>query len=381
MVEEPVGTWLCPTCSPNKAFYAKQLVQKREDSPLVPEAEKADEPAGSGVWQQEREREQVLTLGTREKEVAKKGVAVKRPAAPKPKPRWVGWVELSSEGEEDFKTRVDAQWSVDNVISGKRRRASKAVGEDTETGSRTLRRNSRRKRIIETDSDEEEGESVYQEKDQQQQQEEEGEEEEEEEEGAPVHRKASVIDMLSGDSDDSEYAMDVDAGADDADEDSADELSDPHSDSWEESILPDQIRADSTSHRDRKTQVSEPEPEDLEDSMDMEYQDKSLEASSSHASDVSEHVDANEYMDDNEVPGASRAHVNASPDREVAVSPVTQVSERARRREEEGHEVPELDPAPQAVESNNSAPLYQRQGNCWGDFPESAIRSTLPRLA
>ena len=374
MVEEPVGTWLCPTCSPNKTFYAKQLVQKRGDSPLVPEAEKADDPADSRVWQQEQEREQVLTLGTREKEVAKKGVAVKRPAAPKPKPRWVGWVELSSEGEEDFKTRVDAQWSVDNVISGKRRRASKAVGEDTETGSHTLRRDSRRKRIVETDSDEEEGESVYQEKDQQQEEEE--EEEAEEGEGAPVHREASVIDMLSGDSDDSEYAMDVDAGADDADEDSAGELSDPHVDSWEENyILPDQIRADSTSHRDRKTQVSEPEPED------MEYQDKSLEASSSHASDVSEYVDANEYMDDNEVSGASRAHVNASPDREVAVSPVRQVSERAIRREEEGHEVPELDPAPRAVESNNSAPLYQRQGNCWGDFPESAIRSTLPRLA
>ena len=163
---------------------------------------------------------------------------------------------------------------------------------------------------------------------------------------------------------------------------SADELSDPQSDSWEERyILPDQIRADSTSHRDRKTQVSEPEPEDLEDSVDMEYQDKSLEASSSHASDVSEYVDANEYMDDNEVSGASRAHVNASPDREVAVSPVTQVSERAIPPEEEGHEVPELDPAPRAVESNNSALLYQRQGNCWGDFPESAIRSTLPRLA
>lgn len=373
MVEKPVGTWLCPTCSPNEAFYAKQLVQKREDSPLVPEAEKADEPAGSRVWQQEQEREQVPTLGTREKEVAKKGVAVKRPAAPKPKPRWVGWVELSSEGEEDFKTRVDAQWSVDNVISGKRRRASKAVGEDTETGSPTFRRNSRRKRIVERDSDEEEGESVYQEKDQQQHQQ---QEEEEEEEGAPVHRKASVTEFLSGDSDDSEYAMDVDAGADDGDEDSADELSDPHSNSWEERhILPVQIRADSTSHRDRKTQVSEREPEDLEDSKDMEYQDKSLEASSSHASDVSEYVDANEYIDDNEVSGASRAHVNASPDREVAVSPVTQVSEPAIRREEDGHEVP------RTVESNNSAPLYQRQGNCWGDFPESAIRSTLPRLA
>ena len=365
MVEEPVGTWLCPTCSPNKAFYAKQLVQKREASPLVPKAEKADEPAGSRVRQQERKREQVPTLGIREKEVAKKGVAVKRPAAPKPKPRWVGWVELSSEGEEDFKKRVDAQWRIDDVISGTRRRASKAVGEDTETGSRTLRRTSRiggRKRIVETDSDEE-GKSVYQGKEQQQQQ----------QQQAPVHGEASVIDILSGDSDNSEFAMDLDTGADDADDDSANELSDPHSDYREERYIPpDQIRADSTSHRDRKTRVSEAEPEDLEDSMDIEYQDKSLEASSSHASEVSEYVDANEYIDDNEASELPRTHVSGSYGREVAVSPVAQVSERASRRadtinvdaENHGHEVQELNAISPAVESNNRAPLYQRQGNC-----------------
>ena len=375
MVEEPVGTWLCPTCSPNEAFYAKQLVQKREPSRLVSKAEKADEPAGSRVRQQERKREQVPTLGIREKEVAKKGVAVKRPAAPKPKPRWVGWVELSPEGEEDFKKRVDAQWRIDDMSSGMRRRASKSVGEDTETGSRTLRRTSRvggRKRIVKTDSDEE-GKSVYQEKAQQQQQ----------QQQAPVHGEASVIDILSGDSDDSEFATDLDTGADDADEDSANELSDPHSDSQEERYIPpDQIRADSTSHRDRKTRVSEAEPEDLEDSMDLKYQDKSLEASSSHPSDVSEYVDANEYIEDNEASEVPRTHVSGSYGREVTVSPVAQVSERASRRadtinvdaENHGHEVQELN-------ANNRVPLYQRQGNCWGDFPESAIRSTLPRLA
>ena len=381
MVKEPVGTWLCPSCSPSESFYLKQLVQEQEPPPLAPKRERADEPASPRGREQEQEQQPVL--GTRKKEVAKKGVAVKSLAAPKPKPRWVGWVELSSEVEEDFKMRVDAQWSVDNVISGNRRRASKAVGEDTETGSRTLRRHSRvggRKRVVETDSDEE-GVTVYQEKDQQQrqQEDEDEEEEEEEEEEASVHRKASVIDMLSGDSDDSEYAMDVDAGADDADEDSTDEPSDALSDSGNERHgSPDLVRT-----------VTAVEPEDLEDSMDIEYQDRSFEANSSHTSDVSEYVDANEYMDDNEASEPFRTQANDSHDGEMAVSPIIQISERATRRADtidvdavnEDHEVQGLDHAPRAVESSNCAPLYQRQGNCWGDFPESAIRSTLPRLA
>ena len=137
VTEAPAGTWLCPSCSPSAAFYIKQLVTKRAASPVGPEVEMTDEAASSNT------RKQKPVFDVKEKDVPKKGVAVKKDGEKKPKPKWIGWVELSSDGEQEFKQKVDAQWDVEDDIVGRRRRSSRAIVKETELNPRALRARSR----------------------------------------------------------------------------------------------------------------------------------------------------------------------------------------------------------------------------------------------
>ena len=218
VTEVPAGTWYCPDCSPSATFYIKQLVTKRPASPVVPNFEMADATPNS------KTRKQKSVLEIKEQHVAKKGIAVKKNGEKKPKPKWMGWVELSSDGEQEFKQKVDAQWEVDDDIVGKRRRCSRAMSQETEFSPRALRARLRPEQKIDEhaleeheDEGEDEGEdrgedsdvSIY----------EENEDTsvdtsaESEESKEPVYknkpdvrRRASLVRITSSDSDDSEEA-------------------------------------------------------------------------------------------------------------------------------------------------------------------------------
>lgn len=397
------GTWLCPSCSPSAAFYIKQLVQNSAAPSPTPKVEKTGGRAALSSAPRHKStaeragskgKEQQPVAERKMKEVANKGVAVKKPAAKKPKPKWIGWVEMTSDGEEEFKKTVDAQWSVEDVVLGKRTRASKSMEEENGTSSRTLRRNSRRK-IIETDSEEEE-KPVYQ-RDQQEEaaDSEESVYQEEEKEEVRVQRRVSVLEIPSDDSNDSEDTMDMDEGAKDADKGIADEPFDTSTNSaGERQFSPDLVRTDLSPDQDGKSNVSEVEIEGLEDIMDE-----------SHDAVGSDLSDGSEYVDDENSSASTEVLVTAPKGREVAdshspppaslpatnsagpsaVSPILQVSEQATQLEDaievdaenESHEDEVSVITPPMVDF---ATVYKRQGNCWGEFRESAIRSTLPRL-
>ena len=381
VTEPPVGTWLCPKCCPNAEFYVKQLVKPRAAPPVASrKIEKRAEASGS------KSKEQEPQVEKRKGEVAKKGTAVKKPAQskpqPKPKPRWLGWQEMSSDGEEEFKKNVDAQWRVEDVSGQKRRRVPKVVFEEDEAGSSRLSSHSRaqRKRRVIVTSSEEEGDDddearvqqrpedadsegvVYQEK-----------EEEEEED-----------DITDNDDDDDEDDNDDDKEQDDDEEeeqgnssknfdssedDTMDWESEPpiSGDGSPSKLSPrDSEVARQISHQlgqldqNLEDRASQGGVEDSEDSMEI---DSHHEIRDSDASDGSRYIDGDE--DD-----ASTSET-ASP----AVSPVSEGSESADERED-GMDVDAGDEGQTPV-----AARYQRQGNCWGNVPDSAIRSTLPRLA
>ena len=284
MTEAPAGTWLCPSCSPSAAFYIEQLVTKRAASPVVPK-----EAAGSATGKQKKQKP---VSAMKERVVAKKGVAVKKSGAQKPKPKWKGWMELSSDHEQEFKKNVNAQWDVEADVVGRRRRGSRAVVQESELNSRALRARFRseqemNKAAHDEDEDEDEGEEaesdeyIYQ-----------------DEEDTSVHTSAeseeseksqvSVIYIPSDDSNDSENTMDID--------------------------------------------------------------DSSQSAPSEFAPGTSP-------------PGTSE------------VSPILEASLSAIGHENDQELLLATDPI-----VNNANLRDRRQGICWGGFPESAMRSTLPRL-
>ena len=351
MIEEPVGTWLCPSCSPNAVFYVKQLAQKRAVQPLVAKVKKTGESPGSRTKGQGKD-EEIMTRKDMKEEVGTKGTAVKKPVQEKPKELWKGWIVMSSDTEEEFKKNVDAQWNTDTSIMGKRRTRSKVATQEDESHSRELKTRLRARgkvRIVETYSEDEQeqeqdredvedeeaesNESVYQDL-----KEDEGDDENNdiEKAAAPVRRNRPLVKTSSDDSQKSEDAMDVDGGSHEITEHSSDDLSDPSAESdGERRSSPELIQPHSISDRDDEDLASGLEAEELEDSMDMELHDENLESSSSSA-----------------------------------ISFGLQVSLSAAGRED----TVGIDTLA-AV-----AGLSQRQSNCWGRFPESKIRSTLPRL-
>ena len=387
MTEEPVGTWLCPSCSPTAAFYVKQLVKKPASSPVVPKIEKTDQPATSKPEKQK----QAPGTETKKKEIVKKGVAVKKPAAKKPaeknsKPKWLGWVEMSSDGEEEFKKNVDAQWSVEDGFVGKRTRASKATAKENGPSPRSLRPRSRPERSIDKEEDDKE-------EDDKEEDEKEEDEKEEADSDESVFQESEFI-ISSNDSDNSENAMDVDHGPIDTVQNISDLLSSLFSASGEGD--PSTLGHEGSAPKwDDDANASENKAEDLEDSMDMGHQDEQHEASGNDPSDDPE------YMDDGHSSGSSPLPVPTPFVREVAdsvssspepapfidltepstISPGLEVSEPAIIIEDDDadSDVQEIQ-APATPIVIDYAALYKRQGNCWGEFPESAVRSTLPRL-
>ena len=115
VVEEPVGTWLCLTCSPNAAFYAKQLAKKPAASSLVSTFKKGATPSsakpvtkvprvaapfssnekkiapesGPSIFDTISAKKRAPISQTESGAVAKKGLAVKWPPVPEmPQRKW-----------------------------------------------------------------------------------------------------------------------------------------------------------------------------------------------------------------------------------------------------------------------------------------------------
>ena len=397
VIEEPVGTWLCPKCCPNAEFYVKQLVNKNAATPGA-------EASGSKRKKQEPEVEK------RKREVAKKGTTVKKSAQskpePKPKPRWLGWQEMSSDGEEEFKKNVDARWTVQDGGDRKRTRVSKIVAEEDEAGPSRLSSRSRaqrRRRVIVTSS----------------------EEEEDEEEEAKVQQRAEEADSKESiyrekeDEEDDDDDSDGDDKEQDDDDDEQEEHSDPSDDdTMDGDSVPPGSRDGSPSNlstRDseewrllaRQLGQSDQDPETSASKGDAEDRDDHrMDTDSDHdtrdgdLSDRSRYID--EDKDDAPTPPRTPPKIPHGGGREAsgsgslspalteaaspAVSPVSGASQSADERGgsmdiEAQDEDQTPVPGTPAVESGAVAALHQRHSNIWGQFTESAIRSTLPRLA
>ena len=406
---------MCPSCSPSAAFYIKQLVTKRVPSPFVPKIEMTDEAA---VLKTRKQKQKPILETSKAKNVAKNGVAVKKHIEKKPKSKWIGWVEVSSDGEQEFKQKVDAQWDVEDDIIGKRRRVSNAMIQENELSPRALRARSRPEQQVNKrarDEHEQEGEdegkdddedmdaepdiSLYEEKEDtsvntgtgsdepdeslyeekgdtsvdtsaESKESEESEDSlyqenpqdapvrrreslisissqnsEDSEEG-PVRRRARVIYTSSDDSEDSGDPMDVDQEPTSVEINSSDELSDPSSSSGDKT--PSSVgQASFISEGSHEQIPSQPEATDNEDSMDlayedaMEYQNEEPKESHSNPPTGPEYVDDDDV--DNDVQGLQASNT---------ATPIV----------------------------DNASLQNQRQVNCWGQFHESAVRSTLPRL-
>ena len=403
-----------------------------------------DEAASSKTTKQKQKQKPMLEI--KEKDVAKKGVAFKKRGEKKPKPKWRGWVELSSDSEQEFKKKVDAQWDVEDDLVGKPRRGSRAMTQETELSPRALRARSRPEQQInkrardehedecedegedrEAESDvsiyqddedtsvptsagsEESSESIYQEKEDtsvhtsaESKESEESLDQEnpqdapvrrsvslinissddaEYSEEAPVRRRASVIYISSDDSSDSGDTMDVDQEPITIEINSSDELS-----------------AKLASESNNTEKASQPEAEDstdMEYEDALEYQDEEPKASRSDPSAGPESLDDAHSSPTNAPHSNETADSQGPPPSEPApatitlstgtwgVSPILKASLPATVYEDamdihtdDDVQEPLLATNP-TVDHENP---YKHQNNRWGEFPESAIRSTLPRL-
>lgn len=385
VTEEPAGTWLCPSCSPNAAFYIKQLVKGRAASPLLPTSGKAVTPTSSKAKEPVPEVKEKGTVKkgiavkdpvaeeakgqeaeTTNGKISKKGIATKKAASERAKPRWIGWVEMSSDGEEDYKKKVNAKFLMEDGVKGKRTRGSKASPEEDETGPRRFRTRSRpgrkAKNVVETDSDEEEGsermDSVYQ----KHEEEECGDETSSPEDGsmheeAPVNKDAPVKNDASVfQEDDEEDTMEIDQESEKEDQGSADEPSD--TDGEDSDVSP-------PARRERESGAPGPVRKGGGNGADGPSQRTATCAPAARSDTPSR------------FPTSDRTGgmVAASPTGDDAMD----LDEGGEGHGSHGGRMA-VTVSP-AVESNDYAARYQRQGNCWGEFPESAIRSTLPRLA
>ncbi|CAF9921136.1 hypothetical protein IMSHALPRED_005092 [Imshaugia aleurites] len=266
--------------------------------------------------------------------VVKKGIAVRKPVPEKPKPKWRGWLEMPSDEEEEYKMNVDAAWAVEDGIKARRTRASKAMGDEDETGMRRLRARSRREYNTTMHLDTDSEESVHEKEEEEEEEEEENDEEEEDEEENFVFLEDS---------------MDVYEETESEDEETTEDSFDP---------LYDVSETDPPTPRPVRTKF-ENAPAHV-DSGSQRAPRSSTPARSDSDSGNQPRIPWSPS------PERSRRITVASPE---LVPPVPSTSEDNMERRVEG-----------AFHHVFAPPLYPSQGNRWG-FPECAVRSTLPRLA
>ena len=298
----------------------------------------------------------------------KKGPAIKKPAPKKPKPKWVGWVQLSAKDEENYKKKVNAEFTMEDGVQGKRTRTSRVAAEDIETGSSRLRARSisgDKKVVVKTDSDDEEEIDEDDIVDLEKEEEEEeafGNEDASSSEDALMYNEASLDGSASNEVESvEEDSMEIDEESQHDDGGSVNYLSDPPFDNNEDD--PDA----SSAELGENSSAAGQSPGNVESGSDESDSPRSPAASSSS---------------DAELPPSSDSPLEETAAQQGQASPASPPSEDSMEvdAEDEGHEGQVPVTVHPAVESDNYAALYQHKGNYWGEHPESAIRSTLPRL-
>ena len=91
----PVGDWICPRCRPIGGSNPRTQARRRLSSaiPVFPNL-------GRGA-----------PAPLKKEASYAKGVAIKKVTPKKEKPRWKGWVEVSSTVEDEFKRKVEEPWA------------------------------------------------------------------------------------------------------------------------------------------------------------------------------------------------------------------------------------------------------------------------------
>ena len=407
MTDEVVGTWLCPGCSPNATFYIKQLVKRRVAPPHVTLSEKMAKGTPSRTQEQEQTsqnkgivrkgvavKKPAPSLPTRlsravnshhfEEEsapaakkrlVVKKGVAVTKPTAESAKPKWVGWVELPSDEEEEYKKNVEAKFWTEDAVKGKRTRSSKTTARENENGTRRLRTRSRPveniSKMVATDSD---SWSHVDFSSSDSSSSSDGNYKEQEEQDAsiqtkPSRRRAPATEETSNDHEDledSEDTMDTPARSE---ESNFDELYDVSDAEEERDVSP------------------------TSDVLPMEVEEDQGQNGSNNISNYSEYPNDNDESaptKDLSRPSRVRRMVVDSSSSSSSAEPISPAGLSATSPEapasplsEDSMDVDEDEGDEKNEDGNDQGwglgtVLYQRQGDCWGEYPESAVRSTLP---
>lgn len=138
VTEEPSGDWLCSMCGLRSTKGAGLGKQRRGvKTPMFPKLGKTAATAFNGTL--DRENKSGRGVADKTHVGAKKGVAVKKAPPKKEKPKWIGWVEMTSEGEEEYRENVFAAQGAVSVANGRRTKARATQSMERPTRSRTLR--------------------------------------------------------------------------------------------------------------------------------------------------------------------------------------------------------------------------------------------------
>lgn len=138
VTEEPSGDWLCPSCRPKPTKDAGLWKQRREARmSMFPKLGKTATTDSVNIL--DREKKNARTVAEKGTRSARKGVAVKKATPKKTRSKWVGWVEITSEDEEEHKKSVNTAQKVVIVAGGRRKMASATPSKGRLTRSRTLR--------------------------------------------------------------------------------------------------------------------------------------------------------------------------------------------------------------------------------------------------
>lgn len=142
LTEEPSGKWLCPKCSPTSSNDAELLRQGRGSKrQLFPKLGKTTATSSKGAFDGGKKSGRVVT--ERAPGRAKKGIAIKKASPKKERSKWVGYVETSSEDEEEHKKSVEAAQKAVTVAEGRRTKAQTTQSEGRLTKSGAIKKTSK----------------------------------------------------------------------------------------------------------------------------------------------------------------------------------------------------------------------------------------------
>ena len=158
MTEEPSGEWLCPKCSLKSTKEAE--IQKQRPEAMMSVIAKLGKTATSDLndtLSRENQSGQIIT--DRAKIRAQKGIAIRKVPPKKERPKWIGWVEMTSEDEDDHRQSIFASQEAVIVAEEKRMEARAIKSKERPTRSRTVKETAKiaagAKKEAGTESDEE----------------------------------------------------------------------------------------------------------------------------------------------------------------------------------------------------------------------------------